>query len=97
MCILVIKPAESVANRYVWGGAEGHSQFVAHWGRFERISCFITKCPYVAMTFCIVFTAIRTGIHGSIKYGWIPGLFFKRELRIADHYLRPLSESYITI
>ncbi len=40
---------------------------------------------------------IRRGTHGSIKYGLIRVLFFKRELRIADHYLRPLSEFYINI
>ena len=37
------------------------------------------------------------GTHGSIKYGQIRVLFFNRELRIADHYLRPLSELYINI
>ncbi len=35
--------------------------------------------------------------HGSIKYGLIRVLLFNRELRIADHYLRPLSEPYINI
>ncbi len=34
-------------------------------------------------------TSIR-GTHGSIKYGPIQVLCFNRELRIADHYLRPL-------
>ncbi len=40
------------------------------------------------------------GVHvrgGYIKYGPIPALFYSRELRIADNYLRPLSESYINI
>ncbi len=32
---------------------------------------------------------------GSVKYQLILVLYFNRELRIADHYLRPLSESYI--
>ncbi len=35
--------------------------------------------------------------HGSIKYGLIRVLFFNRELWITYHYLRPLSESYISI
>ena len=39
----------------------------------------------------------QRGIHGSIKYGVIQVLVFNRELRIADHYLRPLSEWYINI
>ncbi len=37
------------------------------------------------------------GIYGSIKYGLILVLVFNGELQIADHYLRPLSESYINI
>ncbi len=37
------------------------------------------------------------GTHGSINYGPIRVLFFNWELRITDHYLRPLSESYINI
>ncbi len=37
------------------------------------------------------------GTHGYIKYGPIRVLFFNRELRIADHYLSPISELYISI
>ena len=39
------------------------------------------------------------GIHGSIKYCLVRDLpvCFNRKLRIADHYLRPLSELYIYI
>ncbi len=41
--------------------------------------------------------SIHRGTHGSIKYGPVQVLFFNRELRIADHYFRPSSESYINI
>ena len=37
------------------------------------------------------------GTHGSIKFGPTRVLIVNRELRIADHYLRPLSEPYINI
>ena len=37
------------------------------------------------------------GIHGSKNYCPVRFLFFKRELRMPDHYLRLLSELYINI
>ena len=40
-------------------------------------------------------TKMGGGIHRSIKYCPGPVLFFNRELRITDHYLRLISESYI--
>ncbi len=39
----------------------------------------------------------NSGIHGSIKYCPVRVLFFNRELRSADHYLRLLFELYINI
>ncbi len=41
--------------------------------------------------------SILRGTHGSIKYSLIRVLSFNGQLRIGDHYLRSLSESYITI
>ncbi len=43
------------------------------------------------------FSIYTRDTHGSIKYGLIRVLLFKRGLRIADHYLRLLAESYINI
>ncbi len=40
---------------------------------------------------------IRRGIQGSIRNGSIRVLFFNGELRMADHYLRPLAVSFINI
>ncbi len=51
--------------------------------------------PMQKKTSCNVLT--NTGIHGSIKYGPARVLLFNRELRIADHYLRTLSQSYVNI
>ncbi len=51
------------------------------------------------MTTCLEgpLVEVTRGTHGSIKYGPIRVLFFNIELRIADHYLNPLSEAYINI
>ncbi len=70
---------------------------VAHTrGRYKCIKfCqVVNKCT--SATFSIYMIG-WTGWHGSIKYGPIRVLFLNRELRIAEHYLRSLSESYINI
>ena len=40
---------------------------------------------------------LRKGTHLPIKYCLIRVLFFNRELRLADHYLRPQLQLYINI
>ncbi len=62
----------------------------------------LTNVTHKMCVFSAFSCAMRAGyigvhIHGCTKYGPIQVIFFNIELRIADHYLRPLTEPYINI